>query len=71
MEDLTHMLTPGTQFNAGESMSAGNTVTLGTAEVAMAGHGTAPVNPNPKLGSATDTPAMEIPPVSSYTKKVN
>lgn len=71
MDDLSLMINPATMFNAGESMSAGNTVTLGTAKVAMAGPGSEPVNPNPKQGATSDTPEMEIPPVKSYVKKVN
>jgi len=71
MQDLSHMVNPATALNAGESMSAGNTVTLGTAKVAMAAPGSQPVNANPTQGFASDTPEMEIPPVKNYKKTVS
>jgi hypothetical protein len=71
MKDLSDMLDPKTALTAGESMNAGNTVTNDDGhKVAMAGPGSEPVNPAPKP-VPHDSPGMEIPSPTSYTKKVN
>lgn len=71
MEDLSKMLNPETALTAGESMSAGNTVSPSVAKTAMAAPGSMPVNVPSVKPRTHDEPGMEVPPVHDYAKKVN
>jgi hypothetical protein len=68
MEDLSHMIDPSTGLTGGESMSAGNTMTI--PGVAMQAPGSRPVNPLPP-GAEVDTPDLDIAPDRARTVLMN
>lgn len=66
MEDLSAKLglNWATGLTAGESESAGNTITHDDKNIAMKAPGSSPVNALPEW---TDEPALEVPPVKGPT----
>lgn len=68
MEDLSHMVDQGNGLIGGESMSAGNTITV-RPDYTMSAPGSESVNhvdPRVKL----DHPGLDIPAAHDYAKKV-
>lgn len=61
MQDLSHLLNLETGLTAGESMSAGNTVSPSTGKTAMAAPGSMPVNIPSAKPRQHDDPGLEIP----------
>lgn len=66
MEDLSHLVSPGTALTGGSSMNATNMVSNRPASL-MSAPGSASILPP---GIVKDTPDFEIPPVKDYAPRV-